>query len=81
MNTESYLIQLMRDVCEELGIPEEEGERCPILEALNQAHNRGAQGCAERFAQQGLLRGTPAQPNTSIGVFSPESSLETFSRR
>lgn len=40
--TEEYLIGLMRGVCEELGLPEEKGEHCPILEALNQAHNRGA---------------------------------------
>lgn len=43
MTTEAYLIQLMRDVCEEIGIPEETGERAPILEALNKAHNRGAE--------------------------------------
>lgn len=64
--TEEYLIGLMRDVCEELGLPEEKGERCPVLEALNQAHNRGAQGCAERFARQGLLRTDPPAPTEPL---------------
>lgn len=44
MATEEYLIKLMRDLCNELGLPEEKDEHAPILVALNQAYNRGAQG-------------------------------------
>lgn len=49
--TEKYLAALMRDVCEELGLPEEKQERAPILEALNDAYNRGAADSTEAKAK------------------------------
>lgn len=55
-SAEAQLIALMQETCEELGLEEENGEHCPILEALNQAHNIGAQRCASGFAKAGLLK-------------------------
>jgi hypothetical protein len=47
MKVEEMLIRLMRDLCEELGLPEEKDEHAPILEALNEAYNLAlAAGCA-----------------------------------
>lgn len=74
VDTEEYLIGLMRDLCDELGLPEEKREHSPILEALNRAHNRGALGCASRFASSGLLRESTLGINPD-GAYGQEMGL------
>lgn len=79
-SVEAQLIALMQETREELGLEEENGEHCPILEALNQAHNIGAQRCASRFARQGLLREQPATPaptgDAEVRLFTDEEHTE-----
>lgn len=50
---EAVLIQLMRDVCDELGLPEEKQEHAPILEALNVAYNKGAESTSQPAERDG----------------------------